>query len=90
VDAVNLKEAALSEPRIFAIVEFRKFGWSRLLAPYLPASSLRVISEVGVAFIEVSVDCGLRFLHRLVVAVMDDRCRHAAEHGLDDVEELSA
>jgi hypothetical protein len=35
------RETALPKPRIFTIVEFRKFGRSRFLAPYLRASPPR-------------------------------------------------
>jgi hypothetical protein len=48
-----------------------------------------VISEVGVALIEVSVDCGLGVIHRVIVTVLNYGARHTAENRLDHVKELS-
>ena len=39
---------------------------------------------------EVLIDRRLCVVQRLVIAVVDDRPSHAAEHGLDHVEELGA
>ena len=90
-EAVNvLKETALTKPRIFTIVEFRKFSRPRFLAPHLRASPPRVISEVGVALIEVPVNRGFRLIHRLIVTVLNYGARHTAENRFDHVEELSS
>jgi hypothetical protein len=67
-----LKETALTKPRIFTIVEFRKVGRSRFLAPYLRASPPRMISEVRVALTEVPVNRGFRGAVRNVVGIRCD------------------
>ena len=48
-----------------------------------------MLPEVCVAFLKVTVYRRLGVVHRLVVAVVDDRASHAAEDGFDHIEELS-
>jgi hypothetical protein len=49
-----------------------------------------VLKEVGIPIREVPVHRGLRIVQGFVIAVMNDRLSHAAEHRLDHVEELGA
>jgi len=49
-----------------------------------------MISEVGVALIEVPVDCGFGVIHRLIVTALNYGARHAAENSFDHVKELSS
>ena len=56
----------------------------------MQAGTLRMLSEMIVALPEVSVGRRLGVIDGWVVAVMDDCARHTAEHGLDDIQELSA
>ena len=42
-----------------------------------------------VAFLEVSIDGSFGFVHRFVIAVVNDGAGHAAKYGFDHIEELS-
>jgi hypothetical protein len=59
------------------------------LCAYLLAGSLGIFFEARVAFLEVSIDGSFGFVHRLVIAVVDDSAGHAAKYGFDHIEELS-
>ena len=45
--------------------------------------------EVCIAFLEVCIDCGFGIVGGFVITVVDDCTGHAAEYGLDYIEELS-
>jgi hypothetical protein len=74
---------------VLAVIGFREFCWFPLIAPYLLADSLGVFLKVRVAFLEVSIDGSFGFVHRFVIAVVDDSAGHAAKYGFDHIEELS-
>src|SRR5918997_1700296 len=80
---------ALAIAWIFAVVRFGKSRRLALHTPDLVASPPGMLPEVCVAFLKVTVYRRLRVVHRLVVAVMDDRASHATEDGFDHIEELS-
>ena len=81
---------ASSEPRVFTVVRRRELGRHSFLAPELAARAPRVALKVYVTFAEVSVDSPLGFVNRFVVAVVNDGTSHAAEHRLNQIEELRA
>jgi hypothetical protein len=80
----------LSVTRVLAVVRVGKGGRLALVTPDLFPSSLRMLQEIVIPIFEVSVDCSLRVIHRLITAVVDDRARHPAEDRLDHVQKLSA
>jgi hypothetical protein len=49
-----------------------------------------MVPEVCVPFGKIPIDRSFSFVHRFVIAAMDDGTRHAAEDGLDHVQELGA
>jgi hypothetical protein len=68
---------------IFAVIGFREFCWFPLFAPYLLAGPLGTLFEVRVAFLEVSIDGSFGFVHRFVIAIVNDGAGHAAKYGFD-------
>ena len=74
---------------ILAVIAFREFCWFPLFAPYLLAALWGTLFEVRVAFLEVSIDGSFGFVHRFVIAVVNDGAGHAAKYGFDHIEELS-
>jgi hypothetical protein len=49
-----------------------------------------MVSEVGVALIEVPVNRGFCIIHRLIVTVLNYGARHTAGNRFDHVKELSS
>src|SRR5215813_6363935 len=74
--------------RILAVVCFTEYWPFTFFAPYLVASSARVLRESFIPFSEMPVDCPLAFIDRRVVAVVNDRTGHAAEDRLYNIQEL--
>jgi len=71
--------------RILAVIRVRKCWGFPLAAPDFLSGSLGVLLEIGIPISEVLIDCRLCDIHRLVIAVVDDRTRHATEDRLDHV-----
>ena len=65
---------------VLAVIGFGKFCWFALIAPYLLACCLGILFEVRVAFLEVSIDGSFGFVHRFVIAVVDDGPGHTAKY----------
>ena len=76
--------------RILAVIRGRKCRGLPLATPDFLPGSLGMLLEIGIPIFEVSTDCRLCDIHRLIVAVVDDRTRHATEDRLDYIQELSA
>src|ERR1700686_5641517 len=79
----------LSITRILAVVRVRKCRGFPLAAPDFLPGSLGMLPEIGIPISEVTIDCRLCDIHRLVIAVVDNRTRHATEDRLDHIQELS-
>jgi hypothetical protein len=48
-----------------------------------------MVPKLCVPFGKIPIDRSFSLIHRFVIAAMDDSTRHAAEDGLDHVQELS-
>ena len=68
------------------VVCFIEDGRDSFLTPYFVPSPFRTRLEVFIALRAVAIDGGLACVHRLVIAVVNNRSGHAAEYGLDDIE----
>src|SRR5262249_13520900 len=75
-------------PRVLAVVRLGELTRGRLLPPDLIPGPLRMQPEVLVSLVEVPIDGLPGFVHRLVIAVVEDRLCHAAEDRLDNIQEL--
>ena len=59
-----------------------------LLAPNLLASALGVQAKMVIALCKITINCRLSVVFGLVIAIVDDRSRHAAKNRLDHIQEL--
>src|SRR6516164_7737983 len=73
---------------VLAVLTLLERGDDALLSPDFAAGPFWVRSEEGISLREVPIDCLHCLVHRLVVAIVDDRLGHTAEHGLYDVKKL--
>jgi hypothetical protein len=73
---------------VLAIVCLGKCGRHSLLPPNLISRSTGIGNKMPTTLVEIAVDSRLGVIDALIVAVMDDRSRHAAENRFDHVKEL--
>src|SRR5260370_19105922 len=76
--------------RVFAVVGFVELWLDSLFPPNLLARPMWMLLKVLVSVSKVPIHRSFRSFDRGVVAVVDNGSGHATEHGLDDVQELSA
>jgi hypothetical protein len=84
----NCHSRLSSVERILAIVGLAEFDPDSLSAPDLSACSFGLFSEVLVSTRKIVIDRVLRRIDGGVIAIVNDRSWHAAEHRFDDVEKL--
>src|SRR5262249_28019204 len=78
----------LSVSSVFAGIGFAEVAGASLLPPNRLSRSSRSCSERHVALLQIPCDRRLSVLHAIVIAVVNNCAGHAAEYGLDDIEEL--
>jgi hypothetical protein len=66
--------------RVFAVIAFQKFRLCYLFPPYFIACPLWVLQKLLISLYEVTIDGIFAFINRYVIAVVNDRPRHAAEY----------